>query len=315
VTSKNALKEFDFNLIKIFDAVVSAGNAKRASQRLQVTPAAVTFAMQRLQDLYSEQLFIRTRQGLTPTVRAKEIHRVFSHVMTSIQSTLEMSERAHASHNITILGGEVSQEYYISQMHSMEAFERFSISHFHGRNYSSDKIKEFLLVGDIDLVVSTTSMADIDIETLKIDKFSKYTAICSSDNPLSEINSMNLYNFYSHLHAVYHSTLQTSNYNDELDVIHSNHLFTGVRKIGYRSDSLHGIVNVIENTSMIAVLPLKLAKFYQSKHNARISLVKLPAELAFKPVPIYASWHRQSEKAVYVKEFVSMIQTLASFRK
>lgn len=63
---KNGVKEFDYNLIKVLDAVITAGNATRASRQLQVTPAAITLAIQRLQQTYNEELFIRTREGLMP---------------------------------------------------------------------------------------------------------------------------------------------------------------------------------------------------------------------------------------------------------
>lgn len=315
MNNRNDLKNFDLNLIKIFDAVISAGNAKRASQRLNVTPAAVTFAMQRLQAIYKEELFIRTYQGLTPTAKAKEIHRIFSHVIASIQSTMEVPLPEKSAHEITVMGGEVSQEYYISQMHGMETFERFIISHYQGRTYSIEKIKDFLVLGDIDLAVSNTSMDDIDIETIKIDKYSKFTAICSSNSPLAELERLSLYNFYSSAHAVYHTNVFTSNFSDEVDFIHSDFPFSGVRKISYRSDSMRAVVSAVENTPMIAVMPLKLARHYQSKYNASISMIDLPSELAFKTVPVYASWYRQSSRRGYIKEFVSMMQTLSSFRK
>lgn len=55
--------DFDFNLIKIFNAVVESGNASRASERLSITPAAVSQALSRLQNIYSFKLFERTRKG------------------------------------------------------------------------------------------------------------------------------------------------------------------------------------------------------------------------------------------------------------
>ncbi len=40
--------------------------------------------------------------------------------------------------------------------------------------------------------------------------------------------------------------------------------YTGRRIVGYRSDSLNGLMSMIERTSLIALMPLKLALFIKS---------------------------------------------------
>ncbi len=111
---KNGVKEFDYNLIKVLDAVITAGNATRASRQLQVTPAAITLAIQRLQQTYNEELFIRTREGLTPTPRAHQIHRAYSRVLDMIDATFEHDVRIPPWCEMKITGGDVSEQYYFS---------------------------------------------------------------------------------------------------------------------------------------------------------------------------------------------------------
>lgn len=52
--SKGANKSFDYNLIKILDAVILSGNAAMAAKKLGITPAAVSLALKRLQSYYPE---------------------------------------------------------------------------------------------------------------------------------------------------------------------------------------------------------------------------------------------------------------------
>lgn len=84
---KNA-KKIDYNLIKVFDTVITEGNATRAARKLDVTPAAISQALLRLQNLYGEELFIRTRKGLVPSSKGKSLHQIFRQAIESIESTL-----------------------------------------------------------------------------------------------------------------------------------------------------------------------------------------------------------------------------------
>ncbi|WP_117085593.1 LysR family transcriptional regulator, partial [Klebsiella pneumoniae] len=66
MNARNLKKDFDYNLVKVLDAVISAGNVTKASKRLSVTPAAVSIALTRLQLFYNEELFVRGKNGLIP---------------------------------------------------------------------------------------------------------------------------------------------------------------------------------------------------------------------------------------------------------
>ncbi len=57
--------------------------------------------------------------------------------------------------------------------------------------------------------------------------------------------------------------------------------YTGRRIVGYRSDSLNGLMSMIERTSLIALMPLKLALFIKIIVNMTLNLFSSP-ELALK---------------------------------
>lgn len=67
--SKGANKSFDYNLIKILDAVILSGNAAMAAKKLGITPAAVSLALKLLQSYYPEELFSRGKGGSSPQLR------------------------------------------------------------------------------------------------------------------------------------------------------------------------------------------------------------------------------------------------------
>ncbi|EAM6266155.1 LysR family transcriptional regulator, partial [Salmonella enterica] len=82
-----------------------------------------------------------------------------------------------------------------------------------------------------------------------------------------------------------------------------------------RSDSLNGLMSMIERTSLIALMPLKLALFYKNHRKYDIKFIQPPPELALKSVQVYASWNKNSRNISTINEMVSMLQTLSSFRR
>lgn len=64
-------RTLDLNLLRVFDAVMSEGNATRAAASLAMTQPAVSQALRRLRDALGDELFTRTPQGLRPTPHAE----------------------------------------------------------------------------------------------------------------------------------------------------------------------------------------------------------------------------------------------------
>jgi DNA-binding transcriptional LysR family regulator len=60
----------DLNLLKVFEAVYQYRNLQLAGKRLNLTPSAVSHALQRLRELVGDELFMRTGKGMVPTGRA-----------------------------------------------------------------------------------------------------------------------------------------------------------------------------------------------------------------------------------------------------
>ncbi|EOI5727927.1 LysR family transcriptional regulator [Cronobacter malonaticus] len=312
---KNGVKEFDYNLIKVLDAVITAGNATRASRQLQVTPAAITLAIQRLQQTYNEELFIRTREGLTPTPRAHQIHRAYSQVLDMIDATFEQDARRAPWYEMKIIGDDVSEQYYVSQLFDMEMFERFRLyySSTSGKDYSS-KINE-LKNGRRDLLISPHYFSDPDIEQIILDQYRSYTAICHVQNPLCELKQLTLANLFTARHAVYHPYAITPRLKKDITNNESFSFFNNDFPVGYNTDSINGLLSIIENSSMIAILPEKIARFFQTQGRYRIALIPLPDSIEFEIIKVYACWHRNNSQRDQIRDVIAMLQTLINYRK
>src|SRR3954454_24716764 len=65
-----SFNRFDLNLLRVFDAVMEERSVLRASQRICLSPTAVSHALARLREVLADELFIRTPTGMRPTARS-----------------------------------------------------------------------------------------------------------------------------------------------------------------------------------------------------------------------------------------------------
>lgn len=78
----------DLNLLRVFDAVMEERSVLRASQRLHLSQSAVSHALARLRENLSEEIFVRTGRGMTPTDYAFEISTPLRSALQTISSAL-----------------------------------------------------------------------------------------------------------------------------------------------------------------------------------------------------------------------------------
>ncbi|EAT2981761.1 LysR family transcriptional regulator, partial [Salmonella enterica] len=162
--SKGANKSFDYNLIKILDAVILSGNAAMAAKKLGITPAAVSMALKRLQSYYPEELFSRGKGGLIPTAKAVDIHQNFSQVMKLVDDTFLCNSKKDEAFQITLLGSDIVESYYLSQLYNSDIFDRILINHFSVRNMNRERISELLFTEQGDLLIGAEPLLESGIE-------------------------------------------------------------------------------------------------------------------------------------------------------
>lgn len=86
--NKIDISRVDLNLLKIFEALFEEGGASRAAIRLDMTQSAVSAALRRLRQVYSDTLFVRTGRGLSPTSRALELKPLISEALDRCRQSL-----------------------------------------------------------------------------------------------------------------------------------------------------------------------------------------------------------------------------------
>ena len=67
------LSDKDLNLFVVFDVIYTEKNLTKAGEVLGITQPAVSNALSRLRDEFSDELFIRTSTGMKPTPVAENM--------------------------------------------------------------------------------------------------------------------------------------------------------------------------------------------------------------------------------------------------
>ena len=87
------LRSVDLNLLPVFDAIMETGQLSRAAEALGTSQPALSAALQRLRLTLNDPLFVRTRQGMVPTPRARELHASLGQQLAALRDTLDPANR------------------------------------------------------------------------------------------------------------------------------------------------------------------------------------------------------------------------------
>lgn len=82
-------QEIDLNLLRVFAMVVQERSLSRAAERLQVSQPTVSQALRRFRAVTKDPLFIRGRNGVTPTARAMVLYHELVPALNAIDAALQ----------------------------------------------------------------------------------------------------------------------------------------------------------------------------------------------------------------------------------
>ena len=82
------IKDFDLNLLVVFDAVLGEGSISRAAGRLDLSQPAVSNALARLRKATGDRLFVRLGNGVAPTPYAASIAEPIRAALAAIGASL-----------------------------------------------------------------------------------------------------------------------------------------------------------------------------------------------------------------------------------
>ena len=81
------MEELDLNLLAVFDALFRERSVTRAAHALGMTQSATSHAVNRLRAFFDDPLFVKTKEGMSPTRKAESLRASVLDVMATVRAS------------------------------------------------------------------------------------------------------------------------------------------------------------------------------------------------------------------------------------
>lgn len=275
-------KKLDLNLLTVFDALIREGSVTRAADSLDLSQSAVSHALKRLRDFFSDPLFVKVGDGMKPTPKAEQLSVSIVGIISTVQDTLLTETRFDPSTAVRTF------KFCMTDMGELVFLPRM-IQEFKRRaphctiqtlQVRPEDIAATLESGEADLAMgSQLSMNDeLYQQTLFVHKF---VTIVSKEN--TQVNdSISLEQFSRMKHIVINLGGKTTHYDRALD----EH---GIKREVFLLTPHYLVIPMLirNDPELIATVPGEIGRIFDDYGWVR--RLKPPVDLA--PFPICQYWH------------------------
>lgn len=290
------LKKFDLNLLVIFECIYQHLSISKAAETLYITPSAVSQSLQRLRTQFNDPLFIRSGKGITPTVTGANLHQHLEQNLNKLEQTINIMHGSSLKNKFVIYSPQITTTLGVTELiNSLRKNSDIEIEH-HDILMSTETAENILAYRKADLIISTVPVHNRSI-VCTLFKTVESVLVCSRNHP----------------RMVEHSTLEdimreqftlfiTTQSGVQEQQSAANNLFLN-RKIGFSSDSLTSITNIIASTDIIGLLP----KIIYEQNAVALNLKEISVDFKLPSVKLFLMYNRSS---LNNKSFAEYIKTI-----
>lgn len=282
----------DLNLLVVFDALLRTRSTTLTGEQIGVTQSAVSNALRRLREYFSDELFVRTDEGMMPTAVAMAMSESIQAALVQIRLTIESRgqfDPQQSTRTFRIAMSDMGQMGLLPPLlsHLREAAPSVAIETF---AISRVGLAERLASGEIDAAVGAIKPlgAGFVRQVLKIGRF---CCVARKGNPWVH-DGMALQDFMQATFIEYYPAGGSYGvYADYAERIFSD---AGVRpRIGVRLAHLSGIESMLARSDLVAVVSEKSASYLLSL-SAELQTFDLP--FPSPEICITQQWHERVNK-------------------
>ena len=278
-------KKIDVNLLVIFNTVMIMGSINKSADFLGMTNSAVSQAITRLKQHFTDPLFIKEGRGIRPTLFALEMHRDVAKALELLDNAITPRKEFDpvSSHRKFYITGEA----YVEQLLMPELLNLFNQDAPHcllDIYYSDDKaevISNQLAERRADLFLTRQQLDHVSIVQEKLCQFESVVVAGNAHPRLGK--SLLKKQFFDESHVVFkskerHKTLLTSTVRHNIPK----------RNIAYESASIYQLLDIVENSDHLFICPTYLYE----KYSSRFKIKAFPIPFETDPIPLYLSYHQ-----------------------
>lgn len=291
-----------FHLLTTFKAIYKHGSINGAAEVLGITQSAVSKHLQKLRDWFSDDLFIRTSNGMEPTTKAVTLIVRVEHILQEVALLSEdkQFDPATLSGTFTIATtSEVTQKLLpplLKNINTQSPNLRITVIHL-AADYSIQELE----MGKVDLVISVNWHAPEQLIQKRL--YSDYfVCLMNKTHPLSK-KTLTPQNYAESTH------LLVAPLGKERSHIDEQLLALGLkRQVRLSVPDFAQLDLYLLEESFIITLPYRIAAELRKKSQKTLVIKKLPIDTL--GVDYYLFWHRrfQNDKVnQWVRDIISHI--------
>jgi len=269
------LRSIDLNLLPVFEAVMESGQLSKAAQNIGMSQPAMSAAVQRLRDTFSDQLFIRTRKGVQATPRANDIYSQLQPLLEQMRTSLSSSssfDPASCQDSFRIHSGDYFEFVILPVLVRRIQTLAPGVS-IQATSFSASSSKQ-LLKGEADVVLDAFPLEESQIIQDVIHN-EELVVIAREGHPEIKGSNITIEDFFNAQHVA----LTDDERALPLDMLLGKD-FAKKRKIGVQVSQFSSLLVTASQTDFIASVPSALAWLYADKLGFKI--YKWP----FSPMPL-----------------------------
>lgn len=280
------LRSIDLNLLPVFVAVVEEGQLSRAADRLGMSQPAVSAALQRLRITAGDPLFTRSRIGLVPTPRARELCDQVSAGLNVIADALDPGRQFDpdtANRTFRICAVDYFETLMLGSL--MAALRQQSRAIGIKIVPQQGDWHRRLISAELDFAMDSM-MPEDDRLTGVVVGYEQISVVVRKGHP-EIIGELTMAQFLEAEHVV---LPERERHTLPLDQILGHPGWQ--RKIGAQVMHFSNLLSVASSSDLIATVPARMAE----RMAANLDLQVLPFPVATPDVPVYLFWPIALEK-------------------
>ena len=284
------LQNEDLNLLIVFEAMLETRSVSKASDRLGMSQPSMSHVLGKMRKSFDDPMFIRVKNEMQPTPRALAIALPVKQVLELARSEIfqrHAFQPAVSAQIFTLCMTDVAETSYLP--HIINAV-RLQAPNTRLRTVSpiAEKLEEGLESGGVDLAIGYfPDLRNAGVFQQRLVRSSGFVCIAAQANPHIGPEGMTLASFARAPHVA----VRTEGRSQE--VIEQAMKNLGItRQVFLTVPHFLGLMSIIPQTDLIAMIPLDLAPAFEGQEGIHIH----PLPFQTPQVEVIQIWHKRYHK-------------------
>ncbi|EJN00316.1 LysR family transcriptional regulator [Herbaspirillum sp. YR522] len=276
----------DLNLLRVFQAIAEERSLTLAGNRLHLSQPAVSYALGRLRQIFDDPLFIRTKDGMQPTPTATELAKPISRALQAVQDALRYTERFDPATSTRVFRAsmtDVAEMMFLPDLCEILT-QQAPGSRLQVEQVAPAHLEEALRTGQLDFAFGNLPALK-PVTHYELLFRENYVCLMRRRDDLPQRRHLELDEFLAMSHVLVESA-ESSHHQVE-------NSFRGLgvqRKISLSIPHFTVLPRILEKSNLVATVPLRIAKLFQSEHPESFVSYQLPVEIPTVDVTLH--WHQ-----------------------